>query len=112
MVKMKCENCGSHIRKGDIYCSTCGMEILSSEYKPLQKKYMNENYNNEDQSYVKSKNYYKPNTIKYESRHDHNYEETKHSSGWLPIILFLVLILMIGFVIGLIMFTSNIQSTP
>jgi uncharacterized Zn finger protein (UPF0148 family) len=112
MIKMKCENCGSHIKKSDIYCSTCGMEILSSEYKPLQKKYMSEDYSNEEKSYDRNENYYEPKTSKYESMHNLHYEEPKRSSGWLPIILFLVLILMIGFVIGLIMFTSNIQSTP
>ena len=112
MIKMKCENCGSHIRKGDIYCSTCGMELSSSEYKPQQKKYMSEDYSNEEHSYDRNNNYYEPSTNKYESRHNLDYEETKRSSRWLPIILFLVLILMMGFVIGLIMYTSNIQSIP
>jgi uncharacterized Zn finger protein (UPF0148 family) len=111
MIKMKCENCGGQIRKGDIYCSTCGMEVLSSKYKPLQKKYMSEDYSNEEHDHDRNDDYYEPETTEYEGNYNGYYEETKRSSGWLPIILFLVLILMIGFVMGLIMFTSNI-TTP
>ncbi len=112
MIKMKCENCGGQIRKGDIYCSNCGVELLASEYKPLQKKYMSEDYSNEEHYRDRNDNYYEPHTTEYESNNNRYYEETKRSSGLLlPIILFLVLILMIGFVMGLIMFTSNV-TTP
>ncbi len=106
---MKCENCGDQIRKGYSYCSNCGMELLSAT-KPLQKKYMSEDYRNEEQFYDVNNDDYEPEPTEYEN--NYNYEEIKRSRGWLPIILFLVLFLMIGFVLGLIMFTSNIKSTP
>jgi hypothetical protein len=85
------------------------MELLSAT-KPLQKKYMSEDYRNEEQFYDVNNDSYEPETTEYEN--NYNYEEIKRSRRWLPIILFLVLFLMIGFVLGLIMFTSNIQSTP
>ncbi len=112
MIKMICENCGNQIRKGDNHCSNCGIKLSKSEYKPLQKKYMNKDYKNEEHFYDENNDYYEPEPTEYESRNNYDYEENKRSSGLLPIILFLIIVLIIGFIVGLIMFTSNIQSTP
>lgn len=41
---MKCENCGTKVRKWDTYCPKCGMELSVSEYKPLKNKYLRGEY--------------------------------------------------------------------
>ncbi len=102
---MICENCGDQIRRGDNYCSNCGMELLVSEHKPLQKKYLSEDHGSEKHFQNGNNHYYESEQTEYEGGYD--YEESERSSGWLPIILFLVLILMVGFVAGLIWFTSQ-----
>ncbi|HOI40963.1 MAG TPA: zinc ribbon domain-containing protein [Methanobacterium sp.] len=45
---MKCENCGSKIKKGETYCPKCGMELFNSQYKPLKKKYLRGEYREVD----------------------------------------------------------------
>jgi uncharacterized Zn finger protein (UPF0148 family) len=44
---MRCENCGAEIVKGEIYCPNCGMELYNSESKPLQKKFIRGEYQEE-----------------------------------------------------------------
>jgi len=107
---MKCENCGGHTRQGDTYCPNCGMELLRSEYKPLQKRYMRGEYQEvEDNFYEERQDYYSE-TAEYSEGYDHEYEETRKSGGMmLPIILILIIALLIGLVMGFIMFTSNLQ---
>jgi hypothetical protein len=46
---MKCENCGTKIRKWDAYCPKCGMELFSSESKPLKSKYLRGEYREEEE---------------------------------------------------------------
>ena len=46
---MKCENCGTKIRKWDTYCPKCGMELFSSESKPLKSKYLRGEYREEEE---------------------------------------------------------------
>lgn len=105
---MKCENCGRQIKDDENYCPNCGMEIVTSD-KPLQKKYLNNDYIEED--YDRKDTYQEPEIYEYENKHTTK-KERKKSGGWLPILLFLLLLMMIGFVVGLIMYTTNLQSTP
>lgn len=170
---MNCENCGGRIRKGDSYCPSCGMELLVSEYKPLQKKYMRGQYQDEDELLLDDDGFYprekedynhgnyhdqrsyqnredsgdrygqkghrdgfeanrrnhettprnretsprnryettqqnRHQSADYDHEHDYEYEQPESSSGWLLIVLFLVIALMVGFVIGLIMYSSSL----
>lgn len=115
---MKCNNCGGIIRRGDTYCPMCGME-LKSEYKPLQERYKRGEYQDrEEQYYDETPVYQESETTHYQRGYnlDEYYpeeEETENSgSGLLPVILILVIALLIGFIFGIIMFSSNFQAIP
>ena len=200
---MRCENCGSEVKKGERYCPSCGMELLVSDYKPQYKQNYKSNYKplsksdykpdykedyssnykpkskpdykkdykedyssnykpkskpdykkdyNEDYSpnyKPKSKSSYKPlkdryvkgdypergnyddyegvpdrfdnrgkrsKHRRYENRDYDGYEQdyevqSKKKSGWTgPIILFLIMALLFGLLIGFIMFSSSMHS--
>lgn len=156
---MRCENCGSEVKKGERYCPSCGMELLVSDYKPQYKQNYKSNYkprskSDYEQDYEagykpKSKSNYKPlkdryvkgdypergNYDDYESvpdkfdnrskrskhkryenrdygEYEQDYEvQSKKKSGWTgPIVLFLIMALLFGFLIGFIMFSSSIHS--
>ena len=178
---MRCENCGSEVKKGERYCPSCGMELLVSDYKPQYKQNYKSNYkprskSDYEQDYEagykprsksgykpdyeqdyeavykpKSKSNYKPlkdryfkgdypergnyddyesvpdkfdnrgkrsKHRKYENRDYDEYErdyevQSKKKSGWTgPIILFLIMALLFGFLIGFIMFSSSMHSIP
>jgi hypothetical protein len=172
---MRCENCGSEVRKGEKYCPSCGMELLVSDYKPRHKQDYKSNYKPKSKSDYKpdykqdksdyrprsksdykqgyksdyrpkSKSDYKPlknryikgeyperdyedyecipdrsdnkfersKNKKYERRNYDEYEpdyevQSKKKSGWTgPIVLFLIMALLLGLLIGFIMFSSSI----
>ena len=106
-----CENCGCHIRKGDSYCPKCGMELLVSEYKPLKKRYIRgEYYDEEEEQFYEDGPVYPERNTGYEDEYDYDNEETESSGGMLPIILFLVVALLIGFIFGIIIFSSYTPS--
>ncbi|AEG17428.1 zinc ribbon domain-containing protein [Methanobacterium paludis] len=174
---MRCENCGSEVRKGEKYCPSCGMELIVSDYKPRHKQDYKPNYKLKSKSdykpdykqdksdyrsrsksdykqdyksdyQPKSKSDYKPlknryikgeyperdyddyedipdrfdnkfersKNKRYERRNYDEYEpdyevQGKKKSGWKgPIILFLIMALLFGFLIGFILFSKSIQS--
>lgn len=49
---MKCQNCGAKVRKWDTYCPKCGMELFSSEYKPLKNKYLRGEYHEQREGQI------------------------------------------------------------
>ncbi|NYB51295.1 MAG: zinc ribbon domain-containing protein [Methanobacteriaceae archaeon] len=190
---MICENCGAKISKWETYCPKCGMDLISSEHKPLQQKFLRgeyrdveevtvKPYNLEDEDYFEDKYQKKPyaephqnwddydpdftqeydedegrnrgKTRKYSdqgydqdyhqdkdynNRYNHknrsrrkykkNYpkqkkyltrgydlddeyfdSEPKSGSIWTTVILFLVVALLMGFVMGFIFFSGRIQN--
>jgi hypothetical protein len=111
---MKCKNCGGHTRQGDTYCPNCGMELSTSEYKPLQKSYIRGEYQEREENFHNERpEYDDPETTEYERGYDYDYAEPKKSGGkLLPVILILIIALLIGFILGVIMFSSNFQSVP
>lgn len=115
---MKCENCGSIIRRGNTYCPMCGME-LRTEYKPLQERYKRGEFQDIDEDFYDERSVYQePKTRTYQRGYnlDEYYPEEiePESSGsiLLPIILFLIAALLIGFIFGVIIFSSNFQAIP
>ncbi len=133
---MKCRNCGGEIRPEDIYCNQCGMELSGREYKPrgkkrrsfpenkdykpLQNKFMRGEYQEEqedqyhpdDDYFYKSEETYDYGEYQEDDGHYQEYGEIKEgkNSIWGTLILFLVLALVVGFVVGLLIFTSNTQN--
>ncbi len=155
---MRCENCGSEVKKGERYCPSCGMELIVSDYKPQYKQNYKSDYkprskSDYEQDYEagykpRSKSSYKPLKDRYvkedyPERGDYDYEsvsnkfdnkgkrskhrryenrdydeyeqdyevQSKKKSGWTgPIILFLIMALLFGLLIGFIMFSSSMHS--
>lgn len=127
---MNCQNCGGYIKRRDTYCPHCGVELKrsnykpvqknkNSEYKPLQRRYMRGEYQDreedfynqyiEDQYIEERPTYDKPKKKKYRGYDLSEYypdEEGTESSGigTAPIILILLIALLLGFIIGIIMF--------
>lgn len=97
------------------------------EYKPLQRRYMKGEYQDREEDdyydqyienqytedeYSQERRPYKPKKKKYRgydlSEYYPDEEEAENSGiGMAPIILILVIALMIGFIIGIMMFTNN-----
>lgn len=105
-----CENCGCNIRKGDSYCPRCGMELLVSEYKPLKKMYIRGEYYDEEEQFFDDGPVYPERNTGSEDEYDNHNEEKESSGGMLPIVLFLVVALLIGFIFGIIIFSSYTPS--
>jgi hypothetical protein len=116
---MICQNCGRHIRRNDTYCPHCGMEI-KSEYKPLQKRYVRGEYKDRNEPYYEETPLYQEKENKpYRRGYDldayypEEAEKKKSSGGlMLPVILFLLIALLIGFIFGVMIYSSNFQSIP
>jgi hypothetical protein len=129
---MKCRNCGGEIRPEDIYCNQCGMELSgrqykprgrkrrsfpdNRDYKPLQNKFMRGEYQEQEED-TSPDYYYEPEEAydygEYPGYDDYReYEEAEEgeTSIWGTLILFLVLALVVGFVVGLLIFTSDAQN--
>lgn len=102
---MICDNCGGHTRRGDTYCPNCGMELLVSEYKPLQRKYIRGEYQEEHFLDEDVPNYEE--TAEYETGYD--YEDSQGSSRWLSVFLILMIALFLGLISGFIMFSGGFQ---
>jgi len=120
---MICENCGSEIRKNARYCPDCGMDIIP-DHKPLQNKYLRGEYP-EDEEGLLDEDYYPAEETNYrqeyseegnddqneEYRADYEFTETQRS-GWISIILLLIVALLIGFVMGFIFFSGKLLNIP
>ncbi|KAF5088993.1 zinc ribbon domain-containing protein [Methanobacterium aggregans] len=130
---MICENCGAEIRDGEEYCSNCGMELFTpkSNRKPVSKKPLKERYidgeyqDQEDYEdiYESYRDYDEPTTPRkrnqsrssYESNYgyeDYEPAASKKSSGMGATVIILLAALIIGFVIGIMVFSGNSQIIP
>ncbi len=119
-----CPHCGVKVRRSDYKPR---QQKRNSEYKPLQRRYIRGEYQDKDEGehydqyiqnqYIEDEHveekpkYHKPKKKKYRGYDLSEYypdEEEKASSGvgMTPIILILVIALMLGFIIGIIMFTN------
>ena len=122
---MICKNCGANIRNRESYCPSCGMELMIPYSKSLKEKYIAGEYRDHPDDFIDKKNYveqvneYQPE--KREDEYDQNYRYETHeeyeapesgSSILLAIILFLVVALLFGFVIGIIIFSGALHSVP
>ncbi len=124
---MICKNCGANIKNRETYCPSCGMELMVPYSKSLKEKYIaGEYHDNPEKSVVHNKNRQKPqreefqrveHTDEYEQYHgNESHEEYKPqgsgSSALLAIILFLVVALLFGFVLGIIIFSGALHQIP
>lgn len=129
---MRCLNCGGEIKPEDIYCNHCGMELSGRKnksrerkrrsipdkgaYKPLQNKFMRGEYQEHQEEQYPDDHYYNPQeAYDYGDYPDEFYGEQAEVDGgknsiWGTLILFLVLALVVGFVVGLLIFTSGSQN--
>ncbi len=124
---MNCEKCGGYIRREDTYCPHCGAELIKSEFKPLQKKFMRGEYQNKEEKFYddyieqqfieEEPSYREPKPRKKYRGYDldayYGEEEEAESSdsGLVPIILILFIALLIGFIFGMFMFANSLRST-
>ena len=134
---MECQKCGGYIRRRDTFCPHCGAKLnrprykpqqksRNSEYKPLQGRYKRGEYQDREEDsynqyiegqyvedqYQKRPAHQKPRKKKYRgydlSQYYPDEEETESSSmGMTPILLILIIALLLGFIIGFMMFTSG-----
>lgn len=129
---MICENCGAEIRNREIYCPNCGMEIISPYNKSIKARYMageytenQGNYNPRNKRSRRDREEYVEETEpqvsedtepaaveEYYEPEPEEYEESGGVSVLTVIILFLIVALLIGFVIGILVFSGFLQSLP
>jgi len=121
---MICENCGAEIRNRENYCPNCGMEIISPYNKSIKARYMageytenQGNYHQRKQRPRKEKEVYVEETepLKEEEYYEPEPEEYEESGGvsvLTVIILFLIFALLIGFGIGILVFSGFLHSLP
>ena len=123
---MICKNCGANIKNRETYCPSCGMELMVPYSKSLKEKYIaGEYHENPQKSVIHNKNKQNPqrqefqrveHTDEYEQYHgSDSHEEYKQESGssaLLAIILFLVVALLFGFVLGIILFSGALHQIP
>jgi hypothetical protein len=128
---MICKNCGAKIRKRESYCPKCGMELTIPYSKSLKEKYIAGKYSDNDEDNFISRdrdtnpvqdneNHYESSSDYQDSEYEHypenedSVEYKKNSSGSIigATILFLAVALLIGFVIGMIIFSGSMQSIP
>lgn len=120
---MICKNCGANIKNRESYCPSCGMELMVPYSKSLKEKYISGEY----QDNPKNSNLYSVNKLKhnepeedyeqYQSNEQYqgneSYEESQSgSSALLAIILFLIVALLFGFVLGIILFSGAVHHIP
>lgn len=136
MIDMICDNCGANIDKGEEYCPNCGMQLLDLPPNPMKKKkyYKDSKSIGSDNSQIVEKPIKKkytedsvpesPDYSHYDNEYDVEYEEAeshqkeyyeedykeKSGGGIGNIILLLFIALVLGFIVGLLMFGS--QSIP
>jgi hypothetical protein len=123
---MICKNCGANIKNKESYCPSCGMELMVPYSKSLKEKYIAGEYQDHQNSSVsnkKTKMYQEQELRQVENTHEHEqyhgnetYEEYQPqksgSSALLAIILFLVVALLFGFVLGIILFSGALHQIP
>ena len=126
---MKCRNCGGEIRPKDVYCHQCGMELSGrktkpqrrkkrsfsdpGDYKPLQNKFMRGEYQEHQETpYHQEDDYYYQPEEAYDYGEYQEYEEDEvgEKSSLGALIMFLLLALVVGFVVGILVFTSDAQN--
>jgi hypothetical protein len=136
MIDMICDNCGANIDKSEEYCPNCGMQLLDLPPAPMKKKkyYKDSESISPDNSRIVEKPIKRrytgdsvpesPDYSHYDSRYDEEYGEAeshqqdhyekdyneKSGVGIGNIILLLFIALVLGFIVGLLMFGS--QSIP
>jgi hypothetical protein len=124
---MICKNCGANIKNRETYCPSCGMELMVPYSKSLKEKYIaGEYHDNPQKAVVHNKNKQKPqkeefhhveHTDEYKQYHSNESQEEYNpqgsgSSALLAIILFLVVALLFGFVLGIIIFSGALHQIP
>lgn len=129
---MICENCGAEIRNRENYCPNCGMEIINPYNKSIKARYMAGeytenpgNYHQRKQRSQREKEVYveetEPNVLNdsepakeedYYEAEPEEYEESGGVSVLTVIILFLIVALLIGFVMGILIFSGFLHSLP
>jgi ribosomal protein L40E len=134
---MICENCGAKIGDDEDYCPNCGMELFipKSKRKPVSKKPLKERYldgeyqDQEDYEdiYESYGGYDEPETPRrrdhpkkpqkqdYESYYEYDdYEPapSKRSNGMGATLIILIAALIIGFMIGIMVFSGTSQVVP
>jgi hypothetical protein len=121
---MICKNCGANIKNKETYCPSCGMELMVPYSKSLKEKYIAGEYqdhpknsvvhNRRNKTEQKQELRHVEDTDEYEQYHG-NEEYQKQGSGssaLLAIILFLVVALLFGFVLGIILFSGALHQIP
>jgi hypothetical protein len=120
---MICKNCGANIKNRETYCPSCGMELMVPYSKSLKEKYIAGEYQDNPKNSI---GHNKRNPIGQEEEFRHVEHEQYHgtetheeyqpqgsgSSALLAIILFLVVALLIGFVLGIILFSGALHQIP
>ncbi|HEX7467760.1 MAG TPA: zinc-ribbon domain-containing protein [Methanobacterium sp.] len=124
---MICKNCGANIRNRENYCPNCGMELMVSYSKSLKEKYIAGEYrDHRDDLIIKNRNNQKNQKEEFEPVKGSNETEDYYgneileeyetgesgSSALFAIILFLVVALLFGFVLGMILFSGSLHSLP
>lgn len=121
---MICENCGVRIKNRESYCPNCGMELITPYTKSIKAKYIAGEYNENQNTYVprnkRNAEEYdqqitdEPEVSEVEEYYEADVEEYKESgiSVITVIILFLIVALLIGFVIGILVFSGFLHSLP
>ena len=121
---MICKNCGANIKNKETYCPSCGMELMVPYSKSLKEIYIAGEYqdhpknsvvhNRRNKTEQKQELRHVEDTDEYEQYHG-NEEYQKQGSGssaLLAIILFLVVALLFGFVLGIILFSGALHQIP
>ncbi len=128
---MICENCGAEIRNRENYCPNCGMEVISPYNKSIKARYMAGEYTENQGNYYSRKNRSKREEVyveetepqvsneteselveEYYGPEPEEFEEPGGVSVLTVIILFLIVALLIGFVIGILVFSGFLHSLP
>ena len=128
---MICENCGAEIRNRENYCPNCGMEVISPYNKSIKARYMAGEYTENQGDYYSRKRRSKDEEVyveetepqvsketepelveEYYEPEPEDFEESGGVSVLTVIILFLVVALLIGFVIGILVFSGFLHSLP
>lgn len=126
---MICENCGAEIKNRESYCPNCGMEIISPYSKSIKARYMAGEYRENEGNYTPRNRRNREKEVYVEETEAPFVEETDpdaveeyyepeeyYESGGISvltaIIIFLIVALLIGFVIGILVFSGFLHSLP
>lgn len=122
---MICKNCGAEIKNKESYCPSCGMELFVPYSKSLKEKYIAGEYNDREENFIVrdrrnspvEEEYYPEKGAdeqeQYQGDETEDYNETGGGTSIIAvIILFLIVALLVGFVIGILIFSGFLQSLP